>query len=80
MANKIGLSDVQQAWLVFLAALLLTWGPVLSVWLNEGMPTDRLALGALFAGLLLGFVGALILFMKEYLGITVPSASTVPPP
>ena len=72
----MALTDKQQALILFLAILLATWSPTLSIWFNAGMPTDRLALGGLFAGLIGGLVAAVLAYIKEALGIEIP----VPPP
>jgi uncharacterized membrane-anchored protein YitT (DUF2179 family) len=67
-----GLTNMQQAWLMFAAMLLGVWTPVLDVWFNAGMPTNPTSLGALFVGLIAGFGAALAVWMKEALGIVVP--------
>ena len=69
--NNSGLSDNQQAILVFIAFAL----PSLSAWAAIGFPTSRLALGGLVAALIAG----VILAIKEAWGISVPAQTTVTP-
>lgn len=72
----LGLTDKQQAYVMLFAILLATWTPVIMNWANNGMPTDRLSLGVLFAELLGGFSAAILVFIKEALGITPPTTTT----
>lgn len=76
MTLKIGLSDKQQAILMFFAILLSTWTPTITMWSNMGAPTDKASLVVLFASLLLGFMAAALVYLKEALGIVPPSTST----
>lgn len=72
MANqKNGLTDTQQAILMLVAFVLV---PIIA-WLSIGAPTTHIALAALCASILAGFV----LFIKEYYGISVPTATPSTP-
>jgi uncharacterized membrane protein YqaE (UPF0057 family) len=68
----MGLTNNQQAILVFIAFAL----PSLGTWASLGFPTDRLALGALVAALIAG----IILAIKEAWGVAVPTSPTSTPP
>lgn len=74
--NKFGLTDLQQAYLMFLAILLGTWTPIISAWANNGMKTDSVTLAGLAVALIAGLSAALIVYMKEVLGINVPTTTT----
>ena len=69
----MGLTNTQQAIFVFLSAVVAT----LAGWATAGFPTDRLAVGAVVAALLIG-VG---LAIKEYAGTatTTPTTPTTQP-
>ena len=73
MSTQNGLSDNQQAILVFLGFAI----PAIGAWSALGFPTDKLALGALVAAILAG----LVLSIKELLGSAAPAApaATTPP-
>ncbi len=71
MSNSSGLSDNKQAIAVFLAAVIAT----LAGWAAAGFPTDKLAIGAVVAAILLG-AG---LAIKEYLGVSTTTTSTPTP-
>jgi TRAP-type C4-dicarboxylate transport system permease small subunit len=75
MALKIGLTDKQQAVLMFFAFLLATWTPILTMWTNNGAPTDKASIVVLFASLLVSFMAASLAFLKEILGINQPQAT-----
>jgi len=68
---KIGLTDQQQAWLMFFALLLATVLPAWTTWFNVGMPTDRAAIGLLVADTLSGLMSGIIVYIKEAFGITI---------
>jgi hypothetical protein len=67
----MGLTNNQQALLVFIAFAL----PSIGTWASLGFPTDRLALGALVAALIAG----VILAIKEAWGVAIPTSSTTLP-
>jgi hypothetical protein len=71
----MGLSDVQQAFLVLFGMLLATWTPTVSAWMNAGMVSTPVALGALFAALLSEFAGSMLIFIQQYLGIVIPKTT-----
>lgn len=79
MSIKLGLTDMQQAILMFFAILLSTWTPTITLWANQGAPTDKASMVVLFASLLLGFMAAFLVFLKEALGITPPASTTAAP-
>lgn len=79
MALKLGLTDKQQAILMFFAILLATWTPTITIWSNAGFPTDKAALAGVLGGLLLGFMAAALVYLKEVLGITPPTPAATAP-
>ncbi len=66
-----GLSNTQQALLVFLALAL----PAVGAWLALGAPTGHDALATLGAAL----IAAVILFIKEILGSAAPTPAPAAP-
>ena len=71
MSSSSGLSDVKQAIAVFFAAVIAT----IAGWAAAGFPTDKLAIGAVVAAILLG-AG---LAIKEVLGTSTTTTSTPTP-
>ena len=72
----MGLSNTAQAVLMFFAILIGTYTPTLYAWLNAGAQTTTIALaGLVFA--LIGELGAsIVVFLKEYAGITITTTQT----
>lgn len=69
MSSNNGLSDNEQAILVFIGFAL----PSIGAWAALGFPTDKLALGVLVAALIAG----VILAIKEAWGVAIPTATPI---
>jgi uncharacterized membrane protein YqaE (UPF0057 family) len=62
--RKMGLSNTQQAILMFLAFFL----PPFAAWLGAGAPTDHAGIALLFSAIVGGTGGGIIAWIKEILG------------